>query len=81
MSQVVRVQSPTSHVGGLLWHTLLQRRPLLINSRELRSAGFKLKEVFPPALEATTRADLRTRGAGLRSLEGMDPKSFVLSGR
>ena len=53
---------------------------MLINSSELRAAGFKLKEVLPPpALEAAARGGLRTRGAGLRSLEGMDPKRFVLS--
>ena len=50
---------------------------VLINSSELRAAGFKLKEVLPPALEAAAR--VRTRGAGLRSLEGMGPKRFVLS--
>jgi hypothetical protein len=32
---------------------------------------------LPPALEAAAR--VRTRGAGLRSLEGMGPKRFVLS--
>ncbi len=50
---------------------------MLINSSELRAAGFKLKEVLPPALEAAVR--VRTRGSGLRSLEGMGPKRFVLS--
>ena len=50
---------------------------MLINSSELRAAGFKLKEVLPPALEAAAR--VHTRGAGLRSLEGMGPKRFVLS--
>ncbi len=49
-----------------------------INSSELRAAGFKVKEVLPPALESTTRPGLRTRGEGLRSLEGF-PKRFVLS--
>ncbi len=39
---------------------------MLINSTELRAAGFKLKEVLPPSLEAVAR--VRTRGAGLRSL-------------
>jgi hypothetical protein len=29
---------------------------MLINSSELRAAGFKLKEVLPPALEAAARA-------------------------
>ena len=52
---------------------------MLINSSELRSAGFKLKEVIPPALETTARGDLRTRGEGLRSLEDMGPTRFVLS--
>jgi hypothetical protein len=52
---------------------------MLINSSELCSTGFNLREVSPPSFEATTRGDLRTRGAGLRSLEGMGPKGFVLS--
>jgi hypothetical protein len=52
---------------------------MLINSSEMRAAGFKFKEVLPPALEAAARGGLRTRGAGLRSLEGMGPKRFVLS--
>ena len=43
---------------------------MIINSSELRAAGFKLKEVLPPqvlppALEAAARGGLRTRGAGL----------------
>ena len=52
---------------------------MLINSSELRAAGFKLKEVqvLPPAPEAAAR--VHTRGAGLRCLEGMGPKRFVLS--
>jgi hypothetical protein len=52
---------------------------VLINSSELRAAGFKLKEVIPAALQPAARGGLRTRGAGLRSLEGMGPKRFVLS--
>ncbi len=52
---------------------------ILINSSELRAAGFKIKEVIPPTLEAATRGVLRTRGAVLRSLEGMGPKRVVLS--
>ena len=52
---------------------------MLINSSELRAAGFKLKEVLPPALKAAARGGFRTRGQGLRSLEGMGPKRFVLS--
>ncbi len=49
---------------------------MLINSSEFRTAGFKLKEVFSPTLEAVAHV---TRGAGLRSLEGMGPKRCVLS--
>ena len=52
---------------------------MIVNSSELRAAGFKLKEVLPLQLEAAARGGLRTRGAGLRSLEGMGPKRFVLS--
>jgi hypothetical protein len=43
---------------------------MIINSRELRAAGFNLNQVFPPALETDARGGLHTRGAGLRSLEG-----------
>ena len=42
---------------------------MLINSSDLRAAGFKLKEVIPPALEAAERGGLRTRGVGLRNLD------------
>ncbi len=48
---------------------------MLINSSELRVAGVKVKE----SLKTSVRGGLRTRGAGLRSLEGMGPKRFVLS--
>ncbi len=53
------------------------RSPVAMLINELRAAGFKLKEVLPPAHE--TAARVRTRGAGLRSLEGMGPQRFVLS--
>jgi hypothetical protein len=46
-------------------------------SIELCAAGFKLKEVIPPALEESAR--VHTRGAGPRSLECIGPKRFVLS--
>jgi hypothetical protein len=48
---------------------------MLINSSELRAAGFKLKEV----LQHLRQLLACTRGAGLQSLEGMGPKRFVLS--
>jgi len=43
------------------------------------SRNSRLKEVIPPALDATGRGGFRTRGPGLRSLEDMVPKRFVLS--
>ena len=52
---------------------------MVINSSELRAAGFKLKEVLPPSLEVGALGGMCTRGSGLRSLEGMGPKRFVLS--
>ncbi len=52
---------------------------MLINSRELRVADFKIKEMFPPTLETDARGVIRTRGVGLRSLEDIGPKRFVLS--
>jgi len=53
--------------------------PMIINSSEVRGAGFNLQKVIPPALEAAVRSGRRTRGAGLRQLEGMGRKRFVLS--
>ena len=38
---------------------------VMINSSELRTAGFKLKEVLPPSLETGARGGLWTRGVGL----------------
>ncbi len=52
---------------------------MLINSSELRATGFKVKEVLSAELETAGRGGIRTRGARLRSLEGMGPKRFVLS--
>ena len=51
---------------------------MIINSSELRAAGFKLRELLPPELEAAARGSARTRGAGLRQLEGMSPTRFFL---
>ena len=53
---------------------LVIKGPMLINSSELRAAGFKLKEVLSAAIEEVARGGMRTRGTGLRSLEGMGPK-------
>ena len=49
---------------------------MIENSSELCAAGFNLKEVLPPALETDARGGFRTRGTGLRSLEGMGPKGL-----
>jgi len=52
---------------------------MIINSSELRGAGFNLKEVLPAELEAAARGGRRRRGAGLLRLEGMGRKRYVLS--
>ena len=51
---------------------------MIINSSELRAVGFKLTEELPLALEPAARAGTRTRGAGLRRLEGMGPTRWRL---
>ena len=51
---------------------------MIIDSSESRAAGFTLCEVFPPKLEAAAR-HRSTRDAGIRELEGMGPKCFMLS--
>jgi len=50
----------------------------IIKSSELRAAGFSLREVFPLELEAAARR-MSTRGAGIRQLEDMCPKRFMLT--
>ena len=50
----------------------------IINSSELRAAGFTLREAFLPEFEAVARRR-SVRGAGIRQLEGMGPKRFILS--
>jgi len=51
---------------------------MLINSLELRAAGFTLREMIPPALEAAARGSRCRYGAGLHQLQGMGPERFVL---
>jgi len=51
---------------------------MIINSSELRAAGFTLWEVLLPKLEAAARRR-STSGAGIRQLEGMGPRRFILS--
>jgi len=52
---------------------------MLINSSELRAAGFTLREVIPPALDAAAGGGRRRYGAGLCQLQGMGHMRFVLS--
>jgi len=51
---------------------------MIIISSELRAAGFTLREVFPPELEAAARRR-STRGAGISQLGGIGPKRFISS--
>ena len=53
--------------------------PMIIDPSEFHGAGFYRQEVIPAALEAAARSGRRTRGAGLRQLESMGRKRFVLS--
>ena len=41
-------------------------KSLIVNTSELRAAGFDLREVIPLQLEAAARGDRRTRGAALK---------------
>ncbi len=41
---------------------------MIINSIQLRAAGFNLDKVIPPQLEAAARSGMHTLGAGLREL-------------
>jgi hypothetical protein len=52
---------------------------MIINSSQLRAAGFKLDKVIPPQLESVGRNCMHTRGAGLRQLRGMGSERFVLN--
>ena len=52
--------------------------PMIVNSSEVRSnAGFKLKELMPAQLDSSARASRRTRGAGVRTMEGMGEKRLI----
>ncbi len=53
--------------------------PMIINSSQLRAAGFKLDKVIPPQLEAAAPSGMRTRDAGLCQLRGMGSARFVLN--
>ncbi len=55
---------------------------MIVNSSELRNAGFDLREVIPVQLEVVTRGARRTRGTTLKQIHGMGTRSarrYVLS--
>jgi len=53
---------------------------MIMNSSKLRAAGFMLRDLFFPQLQAAARRR-STRGTGIRQIEGMPPgsKRFILS--
>jgi hypothetical protein len=52
---------------------------MIVNSSELRSAGFDLREVLPLQLEVEACGTRRTRGAALKQIHGMGTRRYVLS--
>ena len=53
---------------------------MIVNSSELRAAGFDLREVIPLQLEAAVRGGhRRTRGAALKQIHDMGTRRYVLS--
>ncbi len=52
---------------------------MIVNTSELRSAGFDLRNVIPLQLEAAARGARRTRGTALKQIHGMGTRRYVLS--
>ena len=52
---------------------------MIVNSSQLRAAGFDLREVIPLQLETVVRGDRRTRDAVLKQIHGMGTRRYVLS--
>jgi hypothetical protein len=52
---------------------------MIVNSSELRAAGFDLREVIPLQLETAGRGGQRTRGAALKQIHDMGTRRYVLS--
>ena len=79
-----RVETDASALTFTEWDETMEKAPdaptagMIVNSSELRAAGFKLQERLPPQLEAVARTGKRTRGAGLRQLNGMGPTTYAL---
>jgi hypothetical protein len=51
---------------------------MIVNSSELRDAGFDLREVIPLQLEAAARGGRRTRDTTLKQIHGMGTSWYVL---
>ena len=51
---------------------------MIVNSSEVRGAGFKLTELMPPVLDSSVRVSSRLRGARVRTMEGMGAKKLVM---
>ncbi len=52
---------------------------MIVNSSELRTTGFDLKEVIPLQLESVVCGVRRTRGADLKQFHDMGTRRYVLS--
>jgi hypothetical protein len=52
---------------------------MIVNSSELRAAGFDLREVLPLQLEVAARGVRRTRDAALKQIHDMGTRRYVLS--
>ena len=52
---------------------------MIVNSSQLLTTGFDLREVIPSQLETVTCGDRCTRGAVLKQIQGMGTKRYVLS--
>ena len=52
---------------------------MIVNSSELCTAGFDLREVIPLQIEAAVCEGQRTRGAALKHIHGMGTRRYVLS--
>ncbi len=51
---------------------------MIVNSSELRAAGFDLREVIPLQLEVAVRGAQCMRGATLKQIHGMGTRRYVL---
>ncbi len=52
---------------------------ILVNSSELRTTDFPLEEVRSLQLDTVSRGGRRTRGASVRTIQGVGNRTFVLS--